>query len=408
MSQVTPLNPRDRHGDSAPSVAPAPQPAAPSQPQAAPPPPPTPKPAPAKPRRRVARGILLVVVPLAALGIGFAWWLGGGRFVGTDNAYVAAEKVLITPQVSGAIDNIRVVEGQRVAVGDALFELDTAPYRTALALARGRLAAAQAAFENLRSSYLSNEDQIKMGKQAVDLRQADYDRKMALLNQHAGTRVDSDTAAAALIQAKQILAFVQQQQSATLVKMGGGLEASIDKFPDYIQAKAQVEDAERNLANTKIVAPIAGIATQVTQIQLGRVAPAGAPVFAIVADKGLWIDVNPKESDLTYVHTGLRATVTVDAFPDRQWRGKVCSIAPGTGAQFAVLPPQNASGNWVKVVQRVPLRVCIDDNQDNAQLRSGMSAYVSIDTERSRSIGGILDYARSWIPGLSRASAAQK
>lgn len=399
MSQVTPLNPRDRHGDNAPSVAPA------HPPQVAPAPPP---PAPARRRgRSFTRSTLLIVVPLLALAIGFAWWLSGGRYVGTDNAYIGADKVLITPQVSGAILSVHVVEGQRVNVGDELFAIDPAPYRTALALANGRLGAAQAAFANLRSSYTSNLDQIKMGQQAVDVRQADYDRKMALLAQHAGTRVDSDTAAAALIQAKQIFTFVRQQQGATLVKLGGSVDASIEKFPDYIQAKAQVEDAERNLDNTKIVAPIAGVATQVTQIQLGRFSPAGSPVFAIVADKGLWVDVNPKESDLTYVHTSLGATVTVDAFPDRQWRGNVCSIAPGTGAEFAVLPPQNASGNWVKVVQRVPLRVCFDANEDMTNLRAGMSAYVAIDTGRSRSVAGVVDYWKSWIPGLS-ASAAQK
>ena len=116
--------------------------------------------------------------------------------------------------------------------------------------------------------------------------------------------------------------------------------------------------------NASIVAPIAGVATQVTQIQLGRVAMMGTPIFAIIADRGLWVDANPKESDLTYVHTGLPATITVDTFPDRSWRGKVGAIAPGTGAQFAILPPQNASGNWVKVVQRVPLRVEFDADQD--------------------------------------------
>jgi membrane fusion protein, multidrug efflux system len=403
LSQVTPLNPRDRVGDSAPAAIPSP--VAPP-PQAAPAPP---APAPAKPRgRRSLRRLLLVVAPLIVLALGLAYWLTGGRFVSTDNAYVGAEKSLITPQVSGAILNVHLVEGQRVEVGQALFDIDPASYRTALALAKGRLDAAKVVFENLRTSFLSNVDQIKMGQQAVDLRQADYDRKIALLNQHSGTRVDSDTAAAALIQARQILTFVQQQQAATLVKLGGSVDASVDSFPDYIQAKAQVEDAERNLVNTKLVAPIAGVATLVTQIQLGRFSPAGSPVFAIIADKGLWIDVNPKESDLTYIHTGLPASVSVDAFPDRQWRGNVCSIAPGTGAEFAVLPPQNASGNWVKVVQRVPLRVCFEDKEDTTNLRAGMSAYVSIDTRRSRSIARVLAYWKSWIPGLATADAAQK
>ena len=135
-----------------------------------------------------------------------------------------------------------------------------------------------------------------------------------------------------------------------------------------------MEDAERNLSNTNVTAPIAGVATQVDQIELGRVAPAGQPVFAIVADTGLWVDGNPKESDLTYVRRGLPASVTIDTFPGREWRGRISSIAPGTGAQFAILPPQNASGNWVKVVQRVPLRFCFDPDEDIAGLRAGMSA----------------------------------
>ena len=155
------------------------------------------------------------------------------------------------------------------------------------------------------------------------------------------------------------------------MKLGGGPDTTIDQFPDYMQAKAAVDDAERNLRNTKVLAPIDGVATQVPQIELGRVAAAGQPVFAVVANTGLWVDANPKESDLTYVHVGLPATVSVDTFPDREWKGTICSIAPGTGAQFAILPPQNASGNWVKVVQRVPLRFCFDPKEDTTGLRAG-------------------------------------
>jgi membrane fusion protein (multidrug efflux system) len=334
--------------------------------------------------------ILLVGLPIAALALGGYWWLAGGRYVATDNAYIGADKVMITPQVTGAVLRVSVVEGQRVNVGDKLFEIDPAPYRIALTLAKGRLQAAKDEYDNLRVSYQADDDQIRMGQEAVKVRQADYDRKNALLSQRAGTAVDVDTSLAALIQARQILAFVQQQQTTARIKLGGGLDAPLDAFPDYVQAKAQVEDAERNLGNTNVVAPIAGVATQVPQIQLGRVVAVGAPVFAVVADKGLWVDVNPKESDLTYVHTGLPATISVDTFPDRVWRGKVGAIAPGTGAQFAILPPQNASGNWVKVVQRVPLRVEIDPDQDTSGLRAGMSAYVTIDTGRVRTLKSVL------------------
>ncbi len=420
MSQAS-MSPRDRSVEPTPlnrapapavpplTPAPSAEPSAPTTPAA--PPATEPLSAPT-PRRRGggARFFLIVVVPLAALALGLLWWLTGGRYVSTDNAYVGADKVLITPQVTGAIVAVHVVEGQRVAVGDPLFDIDPAPYRTALALAQGRLAAAKVEFANLRAAYASNEDQIKMGQQAVDLRQADYDRKIALVNSRAGTRADADTSAAALVQAKQILEFVREQQEATKVKLGGGLDASIETFPDFIQARAQLEDAERNLKNTNVTAPIAGVATQVDQIELGRVAPAGQPVFAVVADTGLWVDANPKESDLTYVRVGLPATVTIDTFPGREWRGKISSIAPGTGAQFAILPPQTASGNWVKVVQRVPLRFSFDADQDVANLRAGMSAVLSVDTGRKRSFGGLWTdlavWAQSWFDAVLPAKAA--
>ena len=346
------------------------------------------------------RFVLLVVVPLIALALGGVWWLNAGRYVTTDNSYVGSQKVLITPQVTGPIVAVHVVEGQKVKTGDPLFDIDPEPYRIALALAQGRLDAAKVAFANLRSSYVSNEDQIKMGEDAVKVRQADYDRKNQLASRGAGTNVDRDTSMAALIQAKQILEFVRNQQATTMVKLGGSLDAPIDYFPEYIQAKAGVEDAQRNLRNTKILAPIDGVATQVTQIELGRVAPAGQPVFAVVADKGLWVDANPKESDMTYVREGLPATVTVDAFPGRVWNGKICSIAPGTGAQFSILPPQNATGNWVKVVQRVPLRFCFEPDEDTSNLRAGMSAYLSIDTGRVRTVKGVFDDFADWGDGV--------
>jgi membrane fusion protein, multidrug efflux system len=383
-------------------------PAKPAAPPAAAPPPQSVAAAPVRARRSLLRSILMLGVPALAIVLGLLYWLSGGREVGTDNAYVGAEKVLVTPQISGPIIAIRVTEGQHVKAGDALFDLDPAPYNVAAALANGRLAAAKIEFENLRAAFTSNEEQIAMGKQAVDVRQADFDRKNELVASKSGTKNDLDTALAALIQARQIQTFVEQQQAATKVKLGGGLDAPIDAFPDYMLAKAGADDAARNLANTHVVAAIDGIATEVAQIQLGRVAAAGQPVFAIVADDKQWIDANPKESDLTYVHVGMPAKVTIDTFPDREFAGKVCSIAPGTGAQFSVLPAQNASGNWVKVVQRIPLRVCFDPSVDTKDLRSGMSAYVAIDTGRVRTLSSLLSGLASWIPGLGAKAASAK
>ena len=294
---------------------------------------------------------------------------------------------------------MHVVEGQKVKVGDPLFDIDPKPYEIALALAKGKRDAAKIEFANLQSSYVSNADQIKMGEDAVRVRQADFDRKNDLAISRSGTAADRDTSMANLIQAKQLLEFVKLQQATVKVKLGGGPNTTIDQFPDYMQANAAVDDAERNLRNTRVLAPIDGVATQVPEIELGRVAAAGQPVFAVVANTGLWVDANPKESDLTYVHVGLPASVSVDTFPDREWKGTICSIAPGTGAQFAILPPQNATGNWVKVVQRVPLRFCFDPHEDTTGLRAGMSAYVTIDTGRVRTLAGTLEGLKKWVVG---------
>jgi membrane fusion protein (multidrug efflux system) len=379
-----------------PARTPAPGPQAPPP---APQPPAAGAPITIKPKRRISRFVMLVVIPLIALAIGFTWWLSSGRFVSTDNAYVGADKSLITPQVTGAIVAVHVVEGQQVKVGDPLFDIDPKPYEIALALAKGKLEAAKVEFANLQSSFASNIDQIKMGQDAVRVRQADFDRKNDLASHGSGTTADRDTSMANLIQAKQILEFVKWQQATVTVKLGGGPNTKIDQFPDYMQASAAVDDAERNLRNTKVLAPIDGVATQVPEIELGRVAAAGQPVFAVVANTGLWVDANPKESDLTYVHVGLPATVSVDTFPDREWKGSICSIAPGTGAQFAILPPQNATGNWVKVVQRVPLRFCFGPKEDTTGLRAGMSAYLTIDTGRTRTLAGTLEGLKQWVVG---------
>ncbi len=392
MSQATALR------ESAPASAPAPAAVIPPA-------------APAVTRKKsggARRFVLMIVVPALAVAGGLAWWVNGGRYVSTDNAYVGADKALITPYVTGPVVAVHVTEGQHVKAGDALFDLDPAPYQTALALAKAKLDGAKVEYENLRESFTSNTDQLKMNEESVRLKQADLDRKKSLLNSRSGTQADLDTSQAQLLQYQEIAEFVRYMLESAKVKLGGGPNVPIEQFPDYMMARAAVEDAERNLGYTHIKAPIDGVATQVANIELGRVAPAGQAVFAIVADKGLWVDANPKESDLTYVKQGQPATVTVDTFPDKQWKGSVCSIAPGTGAQFAILPPQNASGNWVKVVQRVPLRFCFDADEDTTGLRAGMSSVVSVDTGRVRSLNGLKEslvaWGRSWVEPAKAAT----
>jgi membrane fusion protein, multidrug efflux system len=415
----TSTTPRDRSAEPTPLNRAPGAPARTNEP-VAPPPPEAPAPAPraeiaAPPAQRksgTGRLILMVVIPVAAIVLGGMWWLNSGRYISTDNAYVGANKSLITPQISGPIVAVHVREGEHVEAGAPLFDLDPAPYQSALTLAQGRIAAAKVEFVNLQATYTSNELQIAMAQKGVELRTNDYNRKLSLVNTSAGTRSDLDTSEAALVQAQEILEFVRSFQATTSNKLGDGTAPSLDTFPDYIQAKAGLDDAERNLRNTHIVAPIAGVATQVDQIELGRVAPAGQAVFAIVADRGLWVDANPKESDLTYVHAGLPASVTIDTFPGVEWKGRVCSIAPGTGSQFSILPAQNASGNWVKVVQRIPLRFCFGADEKTVGLRAGMSATVSVDTGRTRSVSDLVTgpfvWLESWFVSPSAASAAAR
>ncbi len=285
-----------------------------------------------KKRNGTRRFFLLVVLPVVAVAGGFTWWLSGGRYISTDNAYVGADKALVTPYVTGPIVAVHVIEGQHVKVGDPLFDIDPAPYETARCAGAGAAGGGQGRVRQPSASPIAhNLDQIKMGEESVKLRQADFDRKRTLVESKSGTRADQDVSQAALVQAQQILEFVRSMEATAKVKLGGGPDMPIEKFPDYMQAKAGVDDAERNLGYTHVKASIDGVATQVANIELGRVAPAGQAVFAVVADKNLWVDANPKESDLTYVKQGQPATVTIDTYPDRDWKGHVCSIAPGHG-----------------------------------------------------------------------------
>jgi membrane fusion protein (multidrug efflux system) len=336
----------------------------------------------AKMSRKRLRMILLVVVPLILAAIGFALYLGSGRYITTDNAYVGAQKVLITPDISGKVARVLVREGQHVKAGDELFEIDPVPFRIALTQAEARLAGVRTDFAILKSSYQSLTKMAELAQDNAAIKQRDLDRKTALVANRTGSQADLDNAAAALVTAQQQAQTAAQQKSDALNQLQGNPELPIEQFPTYMQASAALEQAQRDLDHTMLRAPIDGTATQVDSIQLGRYVTAGTPVFSIIDDAAPWVDANPKETDITNLQIGQRALVVVDTFPDTTFYGKVVSISPGTGAQFAILPPQNASGNWVKVVQRVPVRVQLDRDPMAAKLRAGMSAYVEIDTRK--------------------------
>jgi membrane fusion protein, multidrug efflux system len=335
------------------------------------------------------RMILLVVLPVAVLIAGLAFYLAGGRYISTDNAYVGAQKVLITPDISGKLSQVRVHEGQRVAAGDDLFEIDPVPFRLALQGAQSKLEAVRTQFANLKSNYASLKQLVEFGQQSVDLKKRDVDRKATLAESRAGSQVDLDNAKAALVTSELQLQLGRQQLSSTLNQLLGNADLPIEEFPPYREAKATLDQAQRNLDHTDVKAPIAGIATQVDNIQLGRYVTAGMPVFSVIDDAAPWVDANPKETEITYLRQNQKVDISVDSFPDRTFHGTVQSVSPGTGAQFAILPPQNANGNWVKVVQRVPVRIVFDPDQDISLLRAGMSVTVDIDTGRRRSFASL-------------------
>jgi membrane fusion protein (multidrug efflux system) len=350
--------------------------------------------------RRYRRTLLLVVLPLIALVGGVAFYLSGGRYVTTDDAYVGAQKVLITPDISGKVEKIVVREGQHVNAGDILFEIDPVPFRLALQQAKATLDTARTNYDNLVSNIKIYSQMGDLGQQGVELKQRDVERKSSLVKSSAGSQLDLDNSATSLVTARAQLEFVKQQISNAKNQLLGNPELPLDQFPPYAQAKAALDQAQRNLDHSVLRAPMSGTATQVDNIQLGRFVAAGTPILSVIDDAKPWVDANPKESDFTYVAVGEPVTVEVDAFPDHVFKGTVGSLSPGTGAQFAILPPQNATGNFVKVVQRVPVRIALDpDDKMARKLKAGMSSYVSIDTGHRRSLAAML--------GLAPAAAAQ-
>jgi len=355
----------------------------------------------AEPRRRLMAGIrryrrvlLLVVLPLVALIAGLTFYLNGGRYVTTDDAYVGAQKVLITPDISGKIISVAVKEGQSVATGDIMFQIDPMPFQLALAQARAKLDDAKTSHDNLVANVKLYSQTIDIINSGIAIKQRDVERKSALVKSSAGSQLDLDNSATALVTAQAQSQLVKQQNSNALNQLLGNPELPLEQFPAYIQAKAALDDAQRNLDLTTVRAPMPGIATQVDQIQLGRFVMAGAPVFSVIDTSKPWVDANPKESDFTYVAVGQPVTIDVDAFPNHVFKGTIGSLSPGTGAQFAILPPQNATGNFVKVVQRVPVRIYFDSHDKYVQkLKAGMSAYTSIDTGHRRSLAALLGFS---------------
>jgi membrane fusion protein, multidrug efflux system len=346
-------------------------------------------------RRQTVRLVLIVGVPLVALIVGGVVYLSTGRYVSTENAYVKADMASISADVSGKVVEVDVKQHESVAPGQVLFRLDDAPYRFALRMAEAHLADVERQIESLRASYQAAQADLNAADDNVTYLKHEYERRKTLTHGGISTQEQLDAAEhayrAALLQAD----AKREDVNKLLAQLGGNPDLPLESYPGYQEAKAQRDQAAWNLERTVVKAPIAGIVGQDPPV-VGDYVRSGTPVFALVGTQP-WVEANLKETELTHVAVGQSATLTVDAFPGYTWHAKVASISPATGAEFALLPPQNATGNWVKVVQRLPVRLSIEAAPGQPELHSGMSVSVEIDTGRERPLTGVLDRALAWV-----------
>jgi membrane fusion protein, multidrug efflux system len=351
---------------------------------------------PPRSRRGRARGVLFALLPLALVA-GVYWYVVGGQIMSTDDAYVEADKVGVSTDVSGIVQDVDVTENQRVSAGQVLYRLDPRQFQIALDNAKANLAQTELAIESMKRDYQRMLSDIDTQQAQVELDQATFDRYATLVKSDTVSRANYDQARFTLQADKSKVESLKQQAQVQLARLGGNPDISVAEHPQYLQAKAQVDEAERQLDHTIIKAPFAGVVTNVPSIAPGKYLQASATAFYLVATDHVWVDSNPKETDLTYVLPGQPVTVTVDAYPDLEWRGTVESISPAAAQEFQLLPAQNTSGNWVKVVQRIPMRVRVDASDESRRpLRAGMSVNVDVDTGHARGLPHFLATLLGW------------
>jgi membrane fusion protein (multidrug efflux system) len=338
---------------------------------------------PASPRDRM-RWMLFGLLPIALI-IGGLWYVLGGAVMSTDDAYVDAEKVGISTDVAGIVQSVEVTDNQHVQAGQVLYRLDPRQFQIALDNAKASLAQVSLTVDAMRQDYQHMLSDAVAAQAQVDLDQINFNRQDMLLKSATTSQALYDQAKYALANDKAKLESLQQQAKVQLAKLGGDANTPTDKLPQYSQAQAQVDEAQRQFDHTVVKAPFSGIATGVPSIAPGKYLAASTTAFYLVDTDHVWIAANPKETELTYVRPGQPATISIDTYPGVTWQGSVESVSPAAAQEFSLLPAQNTSGNWVKVVQRVPMRVRVDISDKNKPpLRAGMSAVVGVDTGHAR------------------------
>ena len=339
-------------------------------------------------RRRELRRLLRPVLMLGGIVIvivgSLTFWISGGRVVSIDNAYVRSAKESLSTDVSGIVLEVPVKEGQRVNKGDVLLRLDPQPFQLAVVGAKANLGGIVSDMNAMKMEYKRMLQDVDVKQSQVNLDQVNADRYAGLVQSGGVTRAEYDNARFLLATDKQAVAALKLTAQVQLAKLGGDPEVDVHTMSQYLMAKARLDEAQRELDHTVIYAPFSGIVTMVDTVQKGMYLAASTAAFGLVSTERTWIEANPKETELTYVKPGNAVDVTVDTYPGRHWACQVDSIAPNSGSEFSVLPAQNTSGNWVKVVQRIPVRIACEHKADDPELRAGMSVIADIDTGHRR------------------------
>jgi len=337
--------------------------------------------------RTLKRTVFLIVIPLAAICVGLYLYAAGGRYVSTDNAYVKANVIIISTEVSGRVTSVLVADNQAVEANDILLQLDSSPLEITLNRARAQMAVIRTELESLRADYGETVIQAQLAEDKVRYLNRRYKRQRKLLKQGLSSEEKHDEAKHDLQVARREVQIIEQRVQRGLAQLAGNELLPVDQHPRYLTAQTTYDQAAVDLKATTIRAPASGIVSNM-KLQVGEYALAGKPIFSLIENQPIWIEANLKETQLTHILPGQQATIVADAYPDKTWESVVSSIAPATGAEFSILPPQNASGNWVKVVQRIPINLVITDNAGGPQLRAGMTVSVRIDTRRKRELSG--------------------
>jgi len=322
----------------------------------------------------------MTLVPAVFVAVGAYLYITGGRYQSTDDAYSQAAMVSISSNVAGRVSEVDVRDNQAVRRGTTLFRLDDAPFRIAVEDAEAHLTIARLQIASLKATYRQRQVELRAARDTQNFALQQYDRQRRLLDAGIASRTQYDQSEHALDAARQQVANVEQQIGAALAELNDNPDIAPEQHPTVRQAQAELDRARLNLSYTVIAAPADGIVTKVEQLQVGEMIAASAPVFALVSTRDVWVEANFKEAQLAYVRPGQSATVRIDRYPGQKFAAVVTSVSPGTGSQFSLLPPENATGNWVKVVQRVPVRLQLVDVAPELLIQAGLSAVVTVDT----------------------------